>query len=130
MASPADLSIRRPVATTMVYLIIITIGIVGLRFLPIDLLPSIEFPRLTVFTSYSNVGPEEMELLITQPVENAVAGVPNLERVSSNSREGGSFVTLEFSQGTDLAEAANDVRDAVRSEERRVGREGRRGRRR
>ena len=113
MASPADLSIRRPVATTMVYLIIITIGIVGLRFLPIDLLPSIEFPRLTVFTSYSNVGPEEMELLITQPVENAVAGVPNLERVSSNSREGGSFVTLEFSQGTDLAEAANDVRDAV-----------------
>ena len=113
MASPADLSIRRPVATTMVYLIVITIGIVGLRFLPIDLLPSIEFPRLTVFTSYSNVGPEEMELLITQPVENAVAGVPNLERVSSNSREGSSWVTLEFSQGTDLAEAANDVRDAV-----------------
>ncbi len=113
MASPADFSIRRPVATLMLYLIIITIGVVGFRFLPVDLLPSIEFPRLTVATTYANVGPEEMERLITQPVENAVAGVPNLERVTSTSREGGSWVSLEFSQGTDLAEAANDVRDAI-----------------
>lgn len=113
MASLADLSIRRPVATAMLYLIIITIGVVSFRFLPVDLLPSIEFPRLTVRTTYSNVGPEEMERLITQPIENAVAGVPNLERVTSNSREGGSWVSLEFVQGTDLAEAANDVRDAI-----------------
>jgi hydrophobic/amphiphilic exporter-1 (mainly G- bacteria), HAE1 family len=113
MASPADLSIRRPVATAMFYLIIVTVGIVGFRYLPVDLLPAIEFPQLTVRTQYANVGPEEMERLITQPIENAVAGVPNLERVTSNSREGGSWVSLEFSQGTDLAEAANDVRDAL-----------------
>ena len=113
MASLADLSIRRPVATVMLYLIVVTIGVVSFRFLPVDLLPSIEFPQLTVGTNYPNVGPEEMERLITQPIENAVAGVPNLTRVTSTSREGGSWVSLEFVQGTDLAEAANDVRDAI-----------------
>lgn len=113
MASPADLAIRRPVATAMFYLILITVGIVGFRYLPVDLLPAIEFPQLTIRTQYANVGPEEMERLITQPIENAVAGVPNIERVTSNSREGGSWVSMEFAQGTDLAEAANDVRDAL-----------------
>jgi hydrophobic/amphiphilic exporter-1 (mainly G- bacteria), HAE1 family len=113
MASPADLSIRRPVATAMFYLVILTVGIVGFRFLPVDLLPAIEFPQLSIRTSYPNVGPEEMERLITRPIENAVAGVPNVERITSNSSEGGSWVSLEFAQGTDLAEASNDVRDAL-----------------
>lgn len=113
MASLSDLSIKRPVATAMVYLIVILVGLVGLRFLPIDLLPEIEFPRIGVQTSYPNVGPEEIELLITQPLENAVSGVPNLTRTTAFSAEGRSWVNLEFSRGTDLAEAANDIRDAL-----------------
>lgn len=113
MASISDLSIRRPVATAMFYLIVITIGVVAFRFLPVDLLPSVEYPQLSIGTSYANVGPEEMEQLITRPVENGVAGVPGVTRVTSRSSEGSSRVRLEFAQGVDLAEAANDVRDAL-----------------
>ncbi|MCC5834693.1 MAG: efflux RND transporter permease subunit [Opitutales bacterium] len=114
MKSPADLSIRRPVATVMFYLIILTIGFVGMRHLPIDLLPEIEFPQVSIQTSYPNVGPEEMERLVTQPIENAVSGV-GMERITSWSGEGISWITLEFSRGTDIAEASNDIRDALES---------------
>ena len=66
MASLTDLSIHRPVATTMFYLVVVTVGIVGLLYLPVDLLPPIEFPRLTVYTRYANVGPEEIEQIIKE----------------------------------------------------------------
>lgn len=97
----------------MVYLIIVTIGLTGLRFLPIDLLPEIEFPTLSVWAGYPNVGPEEMEVLVTQRLENAVAGVPNLSRVTSQSSEGGSWLRLEFPRGTNLSDAANSLREAI-----------------
>ncbi|MCH8557794.1 MAG: efflux RND transporter permease subunit [Balneolia bacterium] len=106
-------SISRPIATTMIYLIVITLGIIGFRMLPVDLLPPIEYPQLTVAVNYDNVGPEEMELIITDQIENAVAGVPNVDRVNSNSSEGNSRVTLHFAQGTNLDEATNDVRAAL-----------------
>jgi hydrophobic/amphiphilic exporter-1 (mainly G- bacteria), HAE1 family len=108
-----DTSIKRPIATTMVYLIVIVLGIVGFRYLPVDLLPPIEFPRLTVQTSYSNVGPEEIETIITDRIENALAGVANVEEITSRSSEGSSNVTLNFAQNTNLDEAANDVRAAL-----------------
>lgn len=97
----------------MIYLIVITLGIIGFRFLPVDLLPPIEFPQITIATNYSNVGPEEMERIITDQIENAIAGVPNVEQVTSNSSEGNSRVTLRFAQGTNLDEATNDVRAAL-----------------
>lgn len=108
-----ETSIKRPIATSMVFLIIITLGIIGFRFLPVDLLPPIEYPQLTVATDYDNVGPEEMETIITEPIENALAGVPGVERVRSRSEEGGSRVTLEFAQSVDIDVAANDVRAAL-----------------
>ncbi|MDX1389480.1 MAG: efflux RND transporter permease subunit, partial [Acidobacteriota bacterium] len=113
MASIADVSIRRPVATAMVYLILIVLGIVSFRNLPIDLLPEIEFTQLSIRTAYPNVGPEEVERIITDPIENAVSGLPNLERITSQSEEGSSRVTLEFTRGTNVDEAANDVRAAL-----------------
>ena len=108
-----DTSIRRPVATAMTFLAIIVVGLVSFVYLPVDLLPEIEYPRVTVYTNYGNVGPEEMEKIITDPVANAVSGVPNVERITSSSDEGGSRVNLEFAQGTDLNAAANDVRAAL-----------------
>lgn len=108
-----ETSIKRPVATTMVYLIIITLGIAGLRHLPIDLLPPIEFPQLSINVEYPNVGPEEIERSITERVENAVAGVPGIEQVRSRSREGQSTVTLRFTRTTNIDEAANDLRAAL-----------------
>lgn len=107
------IAVDRPIATTMVFLITIVVGIMGFRFLPVDLLPPIEYPRLSVSTSYPNVGPEEIETIITDRVENAIASVPNIEEVRSVSSEGRSRVTLEFSQGTDIDAAANDVRAAL-----------------
>ena len=106
-------SIKRPVATTMAFLIIILIGIVGFRFLPVDLLPEIEWPQLSVSVNYDNVGPEEMELIVTDMLENSLSGIPDVEQMSSTSSEGSSRVRLEFSRGTNLDAAANDVRDAL-----------------
>ena len=108
-----DASIRRPVATAMTFLAIMVVGSVSFYYLPVDLLPEIEYPRVTVYTNYANVGPEEMETIITDPVSNAVSSVPNVERLTSSSEEGESRVNLEFAQGTDLNAAANDVRAAL-----------------
>jgi len=107
------LSVNRPIATTMVFLIIIVLGIMGFRYLPVDLLPPIEYPLLSIRTNYPNVGPEEIETIITDRIENAVASVPNIEEMRSSSEEGGSRVTLEFAQGTNIDEAANDTRAAL-----------------
>lgn len=106
-------AVHRPIATAMVFLIIIVLGVMGFRFLPVDLLPQIEYPRMGIATSYPNVGPEEIETIITDRIENAVASVPNMEEVRSRSQEGRSWVTLEFAQGTDIDAAANDVRAAL-----------------
>ncbi|WP_263820269.1 efflux RND transporter permease subunit [Salinibacter sp.] len=108
-----DASIRRPVATAMTFLAILVVGSVSFYYLPVDLLPEIEYPRVTVYTNYANVGPEEMETIVTDPVSNAVSSVPNVERMTSSSEEGESRVNLEFAQGTDLNAAANDVRAAL-----------------
>ena len=113
MGNLSDLAIRRPVATAMVYLILIVVGVVSLRTLPVDLLPKVEFTELTIRVSYPNVGPEEVEQIITDPIENAVAGIPNLERVTSQSEEGRARVRLRFARGTDVDEAANDVRASL-----------------
>ena len=111
--SMTDTAVRRPVAVTMFYTIIVTLGLVGFFYLPVDLLPEIEYPRLSVNVSYGNVGPEEMETIVTDPLENALASIPNLERMTSRSQEGQSRVSLEFGRGTDIDEAANDVRAAL-----------------
>ncbi|MDX1383264.1 MAG: efflux RND transporter permease subunit, partial [Thermoanaerobaculia bacterium] len=113
MASLTDLSIKRPVATAMVFLIVLVVGVVSLRSLPVDLLPEIDFTQLSVNVRYPNVGPEEIENIITDRIENEVSGLPNLERVTSQSREGFSRVRLDFARGTNLDEAANDLRAAL-----------------
>jgi HAE1 family hydrophobic/amphiphilic exporter-1 len=113
VASITAVAIRRPVATTMVYLILIVVGVVSFRILPVDLLPRVEFTQLTVRVSYPDVGPEEVERIIADPIENAVSGLPNLERVTSQSEEGSARIRLEFARGTDIDEAANDLRAAL-----------------
>ena len=113
MAGLSSLSIRRPVATTMVYLMLVVVGLVALRTLPVDLLPKIEFTELTVRVRYPNVGPEEIEQIITDPIENAVSGLPNLERITSQSEEGSSRIRLRFGRTADIDEAANDLRAAL-----------------
>ena len=106
-------SIKRPVATAMIFLIIILLGTMGFRYLPVDLLPPIELAELSVEVRYNNVGPEEMELLVTEPLENALSIVSDLEQMSSQSSEGQSRVSLRFAQGVDINVASNDVREVL-----------------
>lgn len=106
-------SVRRPVLTAMVALIAVTLGLVALARLPIDLLPEIEFPTLTVAVNYPNASPEEMEELVAQPIERTVAAVAGVEEITSSSAEGTTNISLRFAWGTDLLEATNDVRERL-----------------
>ena len=104
-------SVHRPVFTVMVVLIVIILGAVSLSRLPIDLMPDITYPVLSISTGYEGAGPQEIEELVTRPIEEAMGAVPGAEEVSSSSTEGRSSVRVVFSWGTDLEVAANDVRD-------------------
>jgi HAE1 family hydrophobic/amphiphilic exporter-1 len=109
----AEFSIRRPIFTIMVTLVVIIIGLVSLSRLPVDLMPEVVYPTLNVNTSYPNTGPEEIEELITRPVEEAMSAVPGVEEVFSTSSEGSSSIRIMFAWGTDLDAAADDVRERL-----------------
>jgi HAE1 family hydrophobic/amphiphilic exporter-1 len=109
----SEFSVDHPIFTVMIFLIVIILGFISFSRLPIDLMPDITFPTLSVSTSYGNASPEEMEELITRPVEEALAAVPGVEEISSTSSEGSSSVRISFAWGTDLEEASNDVRDRL-----------------
>ena len=98
----ARMAVDRPVTMYMFYVAVILLGAVSLRELSVDLLPDISYPRLSVITNYPGVAPEEVETLITAPLESAVSRVPGLRRVESVSKEGVSLLTLEFDWGTDM----------------------------
>jgi len=97
----------------MVVLMVVLLGTVSLFRLPIDLMPDISYPTLSISCSYENAGPEEMEELVTRPIEQAVSAVPGVEEVTSVSTEGQSTVRVTFGWGTDLDSAANDIRDRL-----------------
>jgi len=109
----SSFSVDHPIFTVMIFLIVIILGFISFTRLPIDLMPDITYPTLSVSTSYGNASPEEMEELITRPVEEALAAVPGVEEISSTSSEGSSSVRISFAWGTDLEEASNDVRDRL-----------------
>jgi len=111
--SLTDYSLKKPIATFMVFIAIVMVGVFSLSKLSIDLLPNIEFPSLTVSTSYPGASPKEVETLITEPMERVVSTVQNVKEVRSSSNEGNSRVTLEFDWGTDLTEAVNDLREKI-----------------
>ncbi|MBM3311221.1 MAG: efflux RND transporter permease subunit [Candidatus Aminicenantes bacterium] len=98
----ARLAIERPVTVTMFFVAVIILGFVSLRELSVDLLPDINYPRLSVVTRYAGVAPEEMETLVTKRLESAVSRIPGLRRVESVSKEGVSVMSLEFDWGTDM----------------------------
>ena len=107
------LAIHRPVTMFMISAVVTVLGLISLTRLPVDLMPDVSFPSITVRVSYQGVGPLEMEELVTRPIEQAVSAVAGLERLDSTSSEGISRVTLNFGWGTDLAEATDDVRSRI-----------------
>lgn len=97
----------------MVTMIIVTIGSFALLRLPIDLLPDISLPTLTVRAEYEDASPEEMERLVTEYIEATVSLVSGVEEISSETGEGVTNVRVRFVWGTDLDAASNDVRDRI-----------------
>ena len=109
----AELSVRRPVLMTMVYLLIAVIAVVFLPRLDIALYPSVEMPVVSVMVSCNDAGPEEVELQVAEVIEDAVGNIENLDTMTSVSREGSCYVILQFEYGTDLDEAQDEVQSAV-----------------
>jgi hydrophobic/amphiphilic exporter-1 (mainly G- bacteria), HAE1 family len=107
------LAIERPVTMFMLSFVVVLLGAISLTRLPVDLMPDVSFPSITVRVSYQGVGPLEMEELITRPIEQAVSAVAGLDQVNSTSSEGNSTVRLNFTWGTDLNEAADEVRSRI-----------------
>jgi len=108
-----EISIRRPITTTMMILIIMVLGFVALFRIGIDFFPNIEFPTITIFTTYPGVASHEVETIVTRPLEEAVSGVEGLKKIKSISREGISMIVSEFRWGTDLSTAAQDARNLM-----------------
>ncbi len=105
--------VHRPVLVSVAYLIIIIFGVVALTRLPIDMLPDVKPPVLSVVTPYPGASALDVESKVTEPVEEALGTVAELLELSSISRENLSIVTLRFGLGRDLDQAANDVRQQL-----------------
>jgi HAE1 family hydrophobic/amphiphilic exporter-1 len=112
----AHASVRRPVFTTMVTLIVVVLGAVSLSRLQIDLLPSIELPTLTVRTEYEGADPMVIERLVTQIVEEIIATVPGVVEMTSQSYEGFSSVRVSFGWGSSIDTVAVDVQATLEDE--------------
>ena len=91
-----SISIRRPVLTLVIVILFVLLGLSGMRGMGISLLPKIEVPFVSVRTSYTGAGPEDMETLVSKPLEDAISQVQGVRRLESTSLEGISFVFIEF----------------------------------
>ena len=111
--SLSGLAVKRPVTFLMLFLALVGIGVVTFVGLKMDLFPQMELPVVVVITQYSGTSPEDIESLITRPIEEGVATVQNLDTLSSQSREGISLVMAEFAWGTDMDMAERHIRENV-----------------
>ena len=109
----SEFSVKRSISILMFALILIVMGLWSLSTMKLDLLPDIEMPTLTVVTSYPGAASEEIERIVSEPLEKGVGTVTNLKSVSSISKENISLLTIEFISGTDTNVGAQDVRDAM-----------------
>ena len=107
------LAIRRPVTTAMIFLTLIVFGIRSYQQLPINLMPDIDYPTLTVRTEYEGAAPEVVENLVTRPLEEMLSIVSGLVEISSVSSPGLSEIIMEFTWDTDMNLAQQDVRDRL-----------------
>ncbi|KZL17812.1 Multidrug resistance protein MdtB [Pseudovibrio axinellae] len=107
------LCVRRPILSITLNLLIIVAGIAALLGIEVREMPNVDRPVVTVTTTYSGAPPEVADAEITSVLEKAISRTAGIESVSSSSRYGRSRITVEFSDGVDVSEAANDIRDAV-----------------
>lgn len=106
-------SIKRPVTTIMVMIIVVMTGIIALSGLKLDLMPTIDIPIAAVMTTYVGASPEDIETLITKPIEESLGTVANVDTISSVSSANSSTVIIQLEDGTDLDMASIDIREKI-----------------
>lgn len=111
--SISKLAVRKPTTVVIIFTLLAALGIYCISSLPVDLYPDMEIPYMLVNTSYSNAGPEEVEKSITRTLESALSSVTGLKKMTSTSSTGNSMVAMEFDYGTNLDEAAMNIRDKI-----------------
>lgn len=111
--SLAGLAIKRPIFITCVIILMLAVGLISMQRLPVDQFPDVTFPVVNVTIPYPGAGPEEVENLVTKPVEEQLGTLQGLKRLRSQSFEGNSRVTAEFTLGVDIKDAEQRVRDRV-----------------
>jgi HAE1 family hydrophobic/amphiphilic exporter-1 len=109
----SDLAVKRPVAIAMVFLVIILLGTVSMGRLNLDLFPELNLPMVLTMTDYEGVGPEEIENLLTRPIEGAIGTVNGVKNIHATSQHGRSVVFVEFAWGTDMSFAVNQIREKI-----------------
>jgi len=109
----SEISVKRPVAVTMLFLILILLGSVSVSRLNMDLLPQMELPMAMAMTNYPGVGPDEIENLVTRPIEGVIGTVNGIKNINSTSSQGTSIVFVEFAWGTDMSFAVNQMREKL-----------------
>ncbi len=109
----SEFSLRRPVFAIVMNIIIVLFGLIGYSFLGVRDYPALDPPNINVRTSYPGANAEIIETQITEPLEKAINSIAGIENITSRSSQGSSNITVEFKLGTNLEEAANDVRDKV-----------------
>jgi HAE1 family hydrophobic/amphiphilic exporter-1 len=108
-----EFGVRRPTTNLMIFTAILVIALYSVTRLGIDMFPEIEPPSLTVVSVYPGSSPEDVEAKVTEPLENQLATTPGIEKITSSSSEGASVIRLKFKWGTNIDEAANDIRDRL-----------------
>lgn len=108
-----ETSIKRPVGVTMIILAILALGFVSFRNLTVDLFPEIDLPIAVVATSYEGASPQEVEQLVTRPIESSISTIEGVEMVQAQSQPGSSLVIMMFSTGTNIDDALLNVRERI-----------------
>ena len=108
-----EFGVKKPVTNLMIFSAIIIIAFYSLSSLGLDMMPEIEPPIITVIAAYPGASSEDVEVKVTEPLENQLSTTPGLEKITSRSLEGASLITLKFKWGTNLDEASNDIRDRI-----------------
>ncbi|MGI6073237.1 MAG: efflux RND transporter permease subunit [Fermentimonas sp.] len=108
-----EIGVKRPVTTAMFFIAIILLGVVSLKMLPLDIMPEMEFPSITIITIYPGAAANEVEEQVTKPLETILSAAEHLTEIKSTSKENVSFIQLSYSWGSDVSSAANNARDLI-----------------
>ncbi len=108
-----ETAVRKPISTILIFVGVIVMGLFSLRNLAVDMYPDIEFPAVSVITTYAGANASDIERNVTRVLEDNLNTVNNLKKLTSKSYDNYSMITAEFEWGSDLTEAANDIRDVI-----------------